>query len=104
MAPIEEISTGQAAPTPIPSTMGNALAKVRIPVTDKACSTPTAADALCSTAVNAIPTRIPIRGLENMVSMLTKNSFSRRGSTAPLMVCIPIIRMANPSMILPIFR
>ena len=45
-APIAEISTGQAAPTPIPRTIGNALENVRIPVTDNACNTPTVADAL----------------------------------------------------------
>ena len=43
-APTAEISTGHAAPTPIPRTIGNALAKVRIPVTERACSTPTVAD------------------------------------------------------------
>ena len=35
-APIAEIRTGHAAPTPIPRTIGNALANVRIPVTDSA--------------------------------------------------------------------
>ena len=98
-----EIRTGQAAPTPIPRTIGNALENVRIPVTDNACNTPTVADALCSTAVNAIPTRIPIRGLENMVSIFVKVGLSFSGETAPLIVCIPVIRIAKPSMILPIF-
>ena len=36
LAPIAEISTGQAAPTPIPRTIGNALANVRRPVTESA--------------------------------------------------------------------
>ena len=38
-----------------------------------------------------------------MVSRLINVAFSLKGSTAPLMVCIPIIRIAKPSMILPIF-
>jgi hypothetical protein len=61
------------------------------------------ADALCSTAVNAIPTRIPISGLENIVSMFVNVGLSFSGETAPLIVCIPVIRIAKPSMILPIF-
>ncbi len=52
-APIAEIRTGHAAPTPIPSTIGKALANVKIPVTERACSTPTVADALWKTAVNS---------------------------------------------------
>ena len=42
-------------------------------------------------------------GFENMVSMFVNVSFDLSGSTAPLMVCIPNIRIANPSMMLPIF-
>ena len=103
LALIPEISTGQAAPTPMPSTIGNALAKVRMPVTDSACSTPTAAEALWITAVNRMPTRMPMSGFENMVSMFVNASLLRSGSTAPLMVCIPNIRIANPSMMLPTF-
>ena len=103
LAPIAEIRTGQAAPTPIPRTIGNALANVKIPVTESACSTPTVADALCNTAVKAIPTRIPAIGLENIVSMSIKTGLSLNGATAPLMVCIPVIRIAKPSIMFPIF-
>ena len=98
-----EIRTGHAAPTPIPRTIGNALANVRIPVTERAWSTPTVADALWSTAVKAIPTRIPAIGLENIVSILMNIGLSRNGDTAPLIICIPVIRIAKPSMIFPTF-
>ena len=73
------------------------------PVMDSACKIPMEADALCSTAVKAIPTRIPINGFENMVSVLTKCGFSFNGETAPLMLCIPTIKIEKPSMMSPTF-
>ena len=99
--PIAESKTGQAAPTPIPSVIGKAAAKLIEPVIESACKIPTDADALCRTAVNAIPTRIPITGFENIVSAFTKCSFCLRGATAPLMVCMPTIRIEKPSMMPP---
>ncbi len=100
---MDDSSTGQAAPTPIPSVIGKADANVIAPVTESACRIPIEADALCNTAVNAIPTRMPIKGLENMVSILTKCGFSFRGETAPLMLCIPNINIEKPSMMSPTF-
>jgi len=44
--PIEERSTGQAAPTPIPIVIGSAAAKLMLPVMDNACRIPTDAEAL----------------------------------------------------------
>ena len=35
--------------------------------------------------------------------MSTKTGFSRSGETAPLIICIPVIKIAKPSMIFPIF-
>ena len=84
--------------------IGNALENVSSPVTDKACNTPTVAEALCRTAVNTIPTRIPMTGFENVVNRSINTLLSRSGATAPLMVCIPVMRIANPSMMSPIFR
>ena len=84
--------------------IGNAVANVNDPVTDNACRIPTAADALCKIAVNAIPSRIPANGLENIVSIFVNASLSFSGATAPLIVCIPNIRMEKPSMILPTLR
>ena len=101
--PIEDSRTGHAAPTPMPSVIGNADANVIAPVTESACRIPIEADALCRTAVNAIPTRIPINGLENMVSVLTKCGFSFSGDTAPLMLCMPNINIENPSIMSPTF-
>ena len=54
--------------------------------------------------LNRIPTRIPASGLENIVSILIKVGFSRSGETAPLIICIPFIKMAKPSIMFPIFR
>ncbi len=99
--PIEESSTGQEAPTPIPIVIGSAVAKLIVPVTESACKIPTEADALCKTAVNKIPAKIPARGFENIVSAFTNRSLSRSGATAPLIFCIPTIRMEKPSMISP---
>ena len=62
-----------------------------------------AALALCRTAVNKIPTRIPIIGFENIVSILMNVSFVLKGETAPLICCIPVIKIAKPSMIFPTF-
>ena len=99
--PMEDRSTGQAAPTPIPIVTGRAVAKLTAPVTDNACRMPTDADALCKTAVIKMPTTMPTIGLENIVSALTNRSLSLNGETAPLIVCIPSIKIENPSMMSP---
>ena len=65
---------------------------------------PTAAEALCSTAVNAAPARMPRAGFENVVSMSIKVLLCRSGATAPLMDCIPNIKTAKPSRISPVWR
>ena len=98
-----EINTGHAAPIPIPKLIGKAAANVNEPVIDSACKIPIAALALCKTAVNKIPTRIPMIGFENIVSILMNVSFVLKGETAPLICCIPVIKIANPSMIFPTF-
>ena len=72
------------------------------PVIDRACKMPTAADALCSTAVKAAPTRMPRKGLEKVVSRRINSALCLRGETAPLMVCIPNISTAKPRRISPI--
>ena len=46
----------------MPSISGKAAPKSIAPVTDSACTMPTAAEADCSTAVNAAPARMPSRG------------------------------------------
>ena len=102
--PIADIKTGHAAPTPIPITIGSATAKLIPPVTDSACKIPTDADALCKTAVKRIPTKIPAAGFVNIVSMLLNVSLSLSGATAPLIVCIPNIKIAKPSIISPTWR
>ena len=62
---------------------------------------PTAAEALWSTQVKTIPTRMPSRGLEKVVSRSRKAWLSRRGETEALMVCMPNMSTANPSKMSP---
>ena len=100
---MEDKSTGHAAPTPIPIVIGNAAEKVINPFMESACKIPTEADALCKIAVITIPIKIPRIGFENIVSTPVKAGFSLRGDTALLMLCMPIIKMANPSIISPRF-
>ena len=71
------------------------------PVMDRACKIPTAAEALCSTAVKTIPTMMPKMGLEKVVSRWINSGLCRKGETAPLMLCIPNISTAKPSRMSP---
>ena len=54
------------------------------------------------TAVKIAPAMSPRIGLENIVRIPVNFSLSARGATAPLMVSIPVIRIANPMRIIPI--
>ena len=65
---------------------------------------PTAAEALCSTAVKAAPTITPRMGLAKAVISSRKPASLFRGSTAPLMSCMPNISTAKPSRISPTWR
>ena len=71
------------------------------PVMDRACKIPTAAEALCSTAVKAIPTIMPRIGLEKVVSRLINSGLCLSGETAPLMLCMPNISTAKPKRMSP---
>ena len=101
LAPRADSSTGTAAPMAMPMVMGRAISKVMAPVPASTCRIPTAALALCSTLVKARPTRIPRRGLENLVRMAMNASLSFRGATAPDMAVMPYISTAKPSRMLP---
>ena len=57
-----ESSTGTAAPMPMPMIMGKAVAKVMVPVTERACRIPTEAELDWSTAVMRMPMSTPGRG------------------------------------------
>ena len=103
-APRAESRTGTAAPMLMPRMRGKASTKRMAPVTDRACRIPTAAEALCSTAVKAAPTRMPSRGLEKAVIKRMKAGLSLRGATAPLMACMPNIKTAKPSRMSPTWR
>ena len=103
LAPMAESMTGQAAPTPMPRITGKAVAKVSAPVTDSACMIPMEAEALCSMAVITMPSSMPRNGLENMVTVRVKTLLSLSGETAALIVCMPTIRTAKPSRMLPRF-
>ena len=87
----------------MPRITGKAVAKVSAPVTDRAWTIPMEAEALCRMAVITMPSRMPRSGLENMVTAPVKALLSFNGDTAALIVCIPTIRIAKPSRILPRF-
>ena len=71
------------------------------PVRDRACRMPTAAEALCSTAVKAAPTSTPSSGWEKAVIISIKAGSLFSGSTAPLMAFMPNISTAKPSRMSP---
>ena len=100
-APTADSSTGTAAPMEIPITRGRAMSKVMAPVPARAWRMPTAAEALWRMQVKAMPTQMPMKGLENLVRMPMKVSLSFSGSTAPLMTDIPNISTAKPKRISP---
>ena len=81
--------------------MGTAAPKETAPVAHSACRIPTEAEELWITAVSAAPLNIPRTGLENMVRIPVNSGTSASGFTAPLMVSIPVIRMAKPTRIVP---
>ncbi len=74
--------------------------KVMAPVEESACRIPTEAEALCRTAVAAMPKSTPSSGFRNPVSTLRKVALDLRPLTAPLMVFMPNIKSArHPSTI-----
>ena len=74
------------------------------PVLVSACRMPTAADEDCSTAVSTAPAITPRTGLVKLRKRFMNQGSSARGDIAVDMVCIPAIRMAKPSRILPMPR
>ena len=104
LAPIADSSTGTAAPMAMPMMMGNATSKLTAPVMASACKMPTAAEALCKTLVNAMPTMMPSKGFEKSVRIRTKFSSSLSPETAPLMAFMPNIRTAKPMSMPPTWR
>ena len=101
LAPMAEIRTVMQAPIFCPMITGTAVAPVTAPERDNACKIPTDAEELCTMAVIIKPTSTPKSGLENMVSILVNSGTSASPFTAPLMVSIPIIRMAKPAITVP---
>ena len=77
--------------------IGIAVPNDTAPVAHSAWSIPTDAEELCMIAVINIPTSIPRNGLENMVSIFVNSGTSLSGATAPLIISIPNIRIAKPS-------
>ena len=101
LVPSAESMTGTAAPTEIPSRRGKASSNCMAPVTERACTIPTAAEADCRRAVKRAPTRIPRIGFDRDVSTLVNQGCSFSPLTAPLMVLIPTIRTTKPIRISP---
>lgn len=57
--PMQEMSAVTHVPMFCPITIGTALAKGTVPVSDSACKSPTEAEELCKTAVTAVPASSP---------------------------------------------
>jgi len=102
-APRAESSTGTAEPTAMPIISGNAVEKSIAPVIASACKIPTVADALCKMQVNSAPAIIPSSGFEKTVSTRIKAGLSVSGATEPLIVLMPNISTAKPSMMSPVW-
>ena len=96
-APSALIITGTDAPIAMPMIIGSASLNWIIPVMESACSIPTAALALWMTAVNSMPARMPINGLEKLVIIFMNTALSRRGITASDIIVMPYISTAKPS-------
>ena len=88
----------------MPMSSGSADSKVMAPVTDSACTIPTAAEADCRMAVNTAPTRMPSRGLDRDCSVPVNQGILPRPDTAPLMVLMPNISTAKPIRMSPMWR
>ena len=80
-----------------PRMMGMALPKLTAPVALSACRIPTLALLDWIMPVRIAPASRPRIGFSKVVKSLVKAGTSLSGSTAPLMVSMPVIRMAKPS-------
>jgi len=76
--------------------MGSAMEKVMLPVTDTACSTPTEAEELCSSAVTMAPNSTPKNGFLNAVNRFWNHSTSRNCPSTFSMLVIPMNNTPKP--------
>ena len=96
LAPMAESITGAAAPMHTPIRSGIDSASVMTPVTESACTIPTAAEADWRIAVNSAPTRMPSRGFFIELMRFRNQACLPRPLTAPLIVLMPTISTAKP--------
>ena len=101
LAPTDDMIAVTLVPIFCPIIIGIAVPKLTAPVAHSACRIPTDAEELWITAVRMVPAIIPRTGFWNINSRCVNCSFDASGSTAPLIVSIPNIRMANPTRIFP---
>ena len=101
LVPTEESSVMMQAPMFMPRIMGIAEENVTLPVAESACRMPTEAEELWMIAVITAPVSTPRIGLSNSVRIRVNSGISASGSTAPLIVCMPNMRMEKPSRIVP---
>ena len=94
---MEEIIAVTQVPIFCPMMIGNAIPKLIEPVAQSACKIPTDAEELWITAVKTRPASIPKIGFVNTIRIFVNSGTSARGFTASLIVSIPNIRTANPS-------
>ena len=80
-----------------PIMMGIAAPKVICPVEANACRIPTEAEEDWIMAVSTAPATTPRMGLVNMVRILRNSGTSFKPATAPDIMSMPNINVANPS-------
>ena len=96
-APILESNAVTQVPIFCPMIIGIAALYPTAPVIHSACRIPTDAEEDWISAVSKSPASIPSMGLENLVSIPVNSGTSASGFTAALIVSMPNISTAKPS-------
>ena len=81
--------------------MGRAALYLTAPVAHSACKIPTEADEDWIIAVSSMPAMTPRIGLVNISRMFVNSGTFASGLTAPLIISMPVISTAKPTMMLP---
>ena len=85
----------------MPMSRGREDSKVMAPVTERACTIPTAAEADCKMPVNSAPARMPRMGLERVARVSVNQGCLPRSETALLITLMPNISTVKPMRISP---
>ena len=101
LVPMEASTAVMQVPMFWPNRTYTALSRPMTPLTARACRIPTEAEEDWIRAVKRAPTRIPIRGLEKVLTTSTKAGHSRRGSMEELIISMPMKSTPRPARMLP---